>query len=218
MIAFHGPAVPRKVRPSERARGLPVGVARCGSVLMGVRVRGHLADRRGGGLAAWRASSFEYDTRARSRYASCVPPTGRRMATSVGCGAMAQLVARLHGMQKVRGSNPLSSTQVRGRFRSGNRPFSCLYSSEVQQQRDATPMRVTRSRRRRDELPTRPTQPRVSPRRLEREPRSWYRGVSHDWSSGTCEPVLKRSSTWHCSEGALLPDTRQTFRRLRPKD
>jgi hypothetical protein len=28
----------------------------------------------------------------------------------VGCGAMAQLVARLHGMQKVRGSNPLSST------------------------------------------------------------------------------------------------------------
>jgi hypothetical protein len=25
-------------------------------------------------------------------------------------GAMAQLVARLHGMQKVRGSNPLSST------------------------------------------------------------------------------------------------------------
>ncbi len=27
-----------------------------------------------------------------------------------GCGAMAQLVARLHGMQKVRGSNPLSST------------------------------------------------------------------------------------------------------------
>jgi hypothetical protein len=26
------------------------------------------------------------------------------------CGAMAQLVARLHGMQKVRGSNPLSST------------------------------------------------------------------------------------------------------------
>ena len=29
----------------------------------------------------------------------------------VGCGAMAQLVARLHGMQKVRGSNPLSSTR-----------------------------------------------------------------------------------------------------------
>jgi hypothetical protein len=29
-----------------------------------------------------------------------------------GCGAMAQLVARLHGMQKVRGSNPLSSTQL----------------------------------------------------------------------------------------------------------
>ena len=26
------------------------------------------------------------------------------------CGGMAQLVARLHGMQKVRGSNPLTST------------------------------------------------------------------------------------------------------------
>src|ERR1700727_3529296 len=31
-------------------------------------------------------------------------------AACVGCGAMAQFVARLHGMQKVRGSNPLSST------------------------------------------------------------------------------------------------------------
>ena len=35
------------------------------------------------------------------------PSTG---VSGVGCGAMAQLVARLHGMQKVRGSNPLSST------------------------------------------------------------------------------------------------------------
>jgi hypothetical protein len=35
VIAFHGPGVPRKVRPSERARGLPVGVARWGSVLTG---------------------------------------------------------------------------------------------------------------------------------------------------------------------------------------
>ena len=34
------------------------------------------------------------------------------MTTLVGCGAMAQLVARLHGMQKVRGSNPLSSTDL----------------------------------------------------------------------------------------------------------
>src|ERR1700730_16010051 len=73
---------------------------------------GPLGGPAGWRLAAWRASSFEYDTRARNRYASCVPPTGRRMATSVGCGAMAQLVARLHGMQKVRGSNPLSSTDV----------------------------------------------------------------------------------------------------------
>ena len=37
--------------------------------------------------------------------------TGRlRRGLLLGCGAMAQLVARLHGMQKVRGSNPLSST------------------------------------------------------------------------------------------------------------
>ncbi len=33
-------------------------------------------------------------------------------AAAVECdGAMAQLVARLHGMEEVRGSNPLSSTQ-----------------------------------------------------------------------------------------------------------
>ena len=54
---------------------------------------------------------IEYDTRARSLYANCVPPYGAAPKGSpVGCGAMAQLVARLHGMQKVRGSNPLSST------------------------------------------------------------------------------------------------------------
>ncbi|HET9969725.1 MAG TPA: hypothetical protein VFQ68_15935, partial [Streptosporangiaceae bacterium] len=29
----------------------------------------------------------------------------------------------LHGMEGVRGSNPLSSTQVKGRFRSSDRPF-----------------------------------------------------------------------------------------------
>ena len=44
-------------------------------------------------------------------------PYGPWMATSVGCGAMAQLVARLHGMQKVRGSNPLSSTREVFTFR-----------------------------------------------------------------------------------------------------
>jgi hypothetical protein len=31
-------------------------------------------------------------------------------STWVGRGALAQLVERLHGMQEVRGSNPLSST------------------------------------------------------------------------------------------------------------
>ena len=54
----------------------------------------------------------EYDTWARSLYANCVPPYGvTPEGWTVGCGAMAQLVARLHGMQKVRGSNPLSSTE-----------------------------------------------------------------------------------------------------------
>ena len=40
----------------------------------------------------------------------------------VGCGAMAQLVARLHGMQKVRGSNPLSSTAFFGSLFEGKAP------------------------------------------------------------------------------------------------
>ena len=58
---------------------------------------------------------IEYDTWPRSLYANCVPPYGAtRNRWTVGCGAMAQLVARLHGMQKVRGSNPLSSTQGQG--------------------------------------------------------------------------------------------------------
>jgi hypothetical protein len=56
-----------------------------------------------------------------------------RTGLLLGCGAMAQLVARLHGMQKVRGSNPLSSTQVRGRFRSRKPAFLVL----VQQQSTA---------------------------------------------------------------------------------
>ena len=53
-----------------------------------------------------------YDTRPRNRYANSVPPCRVLLPEQpvVGCGAMAQLVARLHGMQKVRGSNPLSST------------------------------------------------------------------------------------------------------------
>ena len=55
--------------------------------------------------------AIEYDTWLRSLYANCVPPCGAALkGVLLGCGAMAQLVARLHGMQKVRGSNPLSST------------------------------------------------------------------------------------------------------------
>ena len=38
-------------------------------------------------------------------------------------GGMAQLVARLHGMEKVRGSNPLTSTAEGPGIRKGSRPF-----------------------------------------------------------------------------------------------
>lgn len=47
------------------------------------------------------------------------------------CGGVAQLVARLHGMQEVRGSNPLVSTtyRVSGRFRyMGHWPSSSVYA------------------------------------------------------------------------------------------
>jgi hypothetical protein len=39
-----------------------------------------------------------------------------RLSQSQERGALAQLVARFHGMEEVRGSNPLSSTAVRGPF------------------------------------------------------------------------------------------------------
>ena len=72
----------------------------------------HHQGRRPGGLARCSASA------AGTTHA---PRTGMLSAFHlrapwcplVGCGAMAQLVARLHGMQKVRGSNPLSSTVFR---------------------------------------------------------------------------------------------------------
>src|SRR5271156_4697517 len=49
-----------------------------------------------------------------NRYANSVPPTAWCCQPGVGGrGALAQLVERLHGMQEVRGSNPLSSTLFR---------------------------------------------------------------------------------------------------------
>ena len=48
-------------------------------------------------------------------------------------GAIAQLEERLVCNQKVRGSSPLSSTQVRGRLRSHNRPLVVLVQQKVQQ-------------------------------------------------------------------------------------
>src|SRR6202042_3336360 len=87
---------------SRRSRGGATGTPWCG---------------RGGRVV------IEYDTWARSLYANCVPPYGAAPKGSpVGCGAMAQLVARLHGMQKVRGSNPLSSTAFFGSLFDGKAP------------------------------------------------------------------------------------------------
>lgn len=51
---------------------------------------------------------------------------------------MAQLVARLHGMQKVRGSNPLSSTQVRGQLDNPTGPFLMPVPQPVPQRPPAT--------------------------------------------------------------------------------
>ena len=50
-------------------------------------------------------------------------PSGPGSSVPGSRGAVAQLVAHLHGMEGVRGSNPLSSTQVRGRFRSWDWPL-----------------------------------------------------------------------------------------------
>jgi hypothetical protein len=64
-----------------------------------------------------------HDVRGRpgNRYANCGP-----RASHVGdAGAIAQLVERLHGMQEVSGSSPLSSTQVRRIF-SHTEPMSFL--------------------------------------------------------------------------------------------
>src|ERR1700733_5000059 len=128
-MALWVPGVPRYFRPTAGGRGLPGGVAWCGSrsaagsacgwacgswVLTWIRVTG-------GGLGA---SEPLLGRGLREAWRSCATHAlGTGMLTAfhlaggasteqpvVGCGAMAQLVARLHGMQKVRGSNPLSST------------------------------------------------------------------------------------------------------------
>ena len=70
----------------------------------------------------------------------------------VGCGAMAQLVARLHGMQKVRGSNPLSSTQVRGQLDNPTGPFLMPVPQPVPQ-RPYAAVRVSQFTRSRDHFP-----------------------------------------------------------------
>src|SRR5215475_645015 len=133
-MAFHRPGLPRNRRPRARARGLPTGVARCGScwpcwlcwvfgslgrgsggwALTGISVTRGV----GGALAArrvWRVglASWPSTTQAlRTGMLSAFHLRGAWYRVLAGCGAMAQLVARLHGMQKVRGSNPLSSTHL----------------------------------------------------------------------------------------------------------
>ena len=57
---------------------------------------------------------------------------------------MAQLVARLVRNEKVRGSNPLSST-IKGRPR--GRPFFCPHDRDRYENRASTPRRVRRVRR-----------------------------------------------------------------------
>lgn len=55
------------------------------------------------------------------------------------CGGVAQLVARLSGTQKVRGSNPLVSTtyRVSGRFRyMGHWPASSVYARTTSSAQD----------------------------------------------------------------------------------
>src|SRR5215475_49950 len=134
-MAFHRPGLPRNRRPRARARGLPTGVARCGScwpcwlcwvfgslgrgsggwALTGISVTrgvgGALAARRVWrvGLASWPSTTQALRTGMLSEFHL----RGAWYRVLAGCGAMAQLVARLHGMQKVRGSNSLSSTIFR---------------------------------------------------------------------------------------------------------
>ena len=55
------------------------------------------------------AVHYECVPRSATLYASSVPAASQRPAAGRP-GALAQLVERLHGMQEVRGSNPLSST------------------------------------------------------------------------------------------------------------
>ena len=57
-----------------------------------------------------RVGVYDVRGRPRNRYASSGPRAGH----VDDAGAIAQLVERLHGMQEVSGSSPLSSTQVRG--------------------------------------------------------------------------------------------------------
>src|SRR4029077_8793091 len=95
-MALCGPGTPRNVRPTARARGLPDGVARCGSLAVLTWVSVTCGARAGsaGGLfpcglvlvldlaravcrpAAASVLMVKYDTCARTLYANSVPPRG----------------------------------------------------------------------------------------------------------------------------------------------
>jgi hypothetical protein len=73
------------------------------------------------GITRRRACAGQWTTRSRASqidgvlsygFAALAEPPSLETSQRRARGAMAQLVARLHGMQKVRGSNPLSSTEI----------------------------------------------------------------------------------------------------------
>jgi hypothetical protein len=67
-------------------------------------------------------------------------------SAATGPSATSSDETRLHGMQKVRGSNPLSSTAgQRPVPNRGNRPFLYPYSSKIQQQPIASLLSLARN-------------------------------------------------------------------------
>src|SRR5579863_1230548 len=105
VMALCGPGTPRNVRPTARARGLPDGVARCGSLglLTWVSVtRGGAAAASGGrlpglspvprrwplaaGAGVVRVRVIKYDTCARTLYANDVPHRGAAVSGRHLCG------------------------------------------------------------------------------------------------------------------------------------
>ena len=90
------------------------------------RAAAALVVQRGGGRGRPRAAARALSAQAPLDFAfrRCLVRISRvaRRESEQGGGAVAQLVAHLHGMEGVRGSSPLSSTASEGRFPHGDRP------------------------------------------------------------------------------------------------